>query len=722
MTTSPPNPYLSTALCALQAGVSVVPPRQDGSKRPVGAWKHFQQERPDEEQVRAWYTNGRTGVGVVLGVVSGGLEMFEFDAPMMDEFIAAAVRAGLRELVARIAAGYSEITPGGGVHWFYRCAEVGGNTKLARRPEPTPTNHHGVKVLIETRGDGGFGIVAPSNGAVHPSGRAYELHSGGWDSIVTITPEEREALFDLARSFDQMPRSLPVAEAIAPPSADSYVGDKPGTRFNQQTTWAEVLEPHGWRVVYTHDGVTYWRRPGKDSGISASTGYGGSDLLYVFSTSTVFDAERSYDRFGAYAVLEHGGDFRAAGRALVQSAPGGNLKVGGKSIDELVAAHDTPTVDEETGEVIPPQRRYEIVPAPTFVLRPPQRWLVSGMIAERSLTAFAGQPESYKSFVAIEYGMAIACGRPFLGRRCKRGKVLYICAEGQGGFSRRLLAWQKARMTPLPDTFMVLANAVPLLDNEAVAELVLAARDLSDTYHAIIIDTLAQSIPGANENASETMTGVVAAGQALMAAFDCAVTLIHHGNRAGGMLRGHSSLDGALDTVIDISADRDAGIVTIAPGKQKDGERFPKVYLRRVVVDLLDVLPPPPDLEPDEEWRPSSVVLDPLSDHEQQIRRGEVAARALTAGQRLALRALWEAGGAEGVGHGPWWARCRELGYKTDHRQKFRAQQEALVNKGLVVIRAGSDSERYVPIDITPQLLASFNETAGMEEESPDGG
>jgi hypothetical protein len=36
----------------------------------------------------------------------------------------------------------------------------------------------------------------------------------------------------------------------------------------------------------------------------------------VFSTSTEFVAEKSYSRFGAYAELEHGGDRKAAARAL----------------------------------------------------------------------------------------------------------------------------------------------------------------------------------------------------------------------------------------------------------------------------------------------------------------------------------------------------------------------------------------------------------------------
>jgi putative DNA primase/helicase len=40
--------------------------------------------------------------------------------------------------------------------------------------------------------------------------------------------------------------------------------------------------------------------------------------LYVFSTSTVFEAEKGYTKFSAYTLLNHNGDFSAAARELVE--------------------------------------------------------------------------------------------------------------------------------------------------------------------------------------------------------------------------------------------------------------------------------------------------------------------------------------------------------------------------------------------------------------------
>ena len=94
---------------------------------------------------------------------------------------------------------------------------------------------------------------------------------------------------------------------------------RPGDDYNQRATWEEILTPHGW-TKRGRIGEGYgWTRPGKNpkEGISATTNTRDqADRLYVFSTSTVFEAERSYNKFGAYALLEHEGDYHAAGAAL----------------------------------------------------------------------------------------------------------------------------------------------------------------------------------------------------------------------------------------------------------------------------------------------------------------------------------------------------------------------------------------------------------------------
>ncbi|NJM11481.1 MAG: bifunctional DNA primase/polymerase [Synechococcaceae cyanobacterium SM1_2_3] len=176
----------------------------NGSKAPLpDPWKPYQTQRPDRQQLATLFKPGITGIGAVTGPVSGNLEAFEFDdADCYQHFKDVADEAGLGGLIRKLEAGYLESSPGGGYHYLYRCAEIGGNLKLATIPDGIDANGRPkVKTLIETRGTGGFIILAPSNGKVHPTGQPYRLLAGSFDSIPELTPDERRALFTLAKTF-----------------------------------------------------------------------------------------------------------------------------------------------------------------------------------------------------------------------------------------------------------------------------------------------------------------------------------------------------------------------------------------------------------------------------------------------------------------------------------------------------------------------------------------
>src|SRR4051812_44215369 len=132
-----------TAATALSLGISILPPAEDGTKRPLpltGSWKTYRSTRATEAERKSWYGR-RTGLGFVCGKISGGLELFEFDdRRVYQRFRETAVAIGHGALVERIEAGYLEETPGNGVHWFYFCDEIRGNTKLAERPGPPDVN------------------------------------------------------------------------------------------------------------------------------------------------------------------------------------------------------------------------------------------------------------------------------------------------------------------------------------------------------------------------------------------------------------------------------------------------------------------------------------------------------------------------------------------------------------------------------------------------------
>jgi hypothetical protein len=313
---------LTAALAWHDAGATVVPTRVDGTKAPAANWKRYTTQRPTRDQVEAWYAGGHPGLGLVCGAVSGGLEMLEFegravDADLLKQCAELLHEAGLSDLWSRLIGGYTEATPSEGLHILYRISggPVPGNTKLARNPAG--------EVLVETRGEGGYVVVAPSHGPVHPSGNKWEVVHGTPTTVPTLTLDERNELHQVIRLLDQAPP--PADQPTTPaPVARTDGALSPGDDYEQRTTWADILAPHGWTVVRRVAGRTFWRRPGKTLGSSATSGGAadGRDRLYVFTSSTLFEQEKPYTKFGAYALLEHGGDHSAAARELRRAGYG----------------------------------------------------------------------------------------------------------------------------------------------------------------------------------------------------------------------------------------------------------------------------------------------------------------------------------------------------------------------------------------------------------------
>ena len=159
---------------AVDAGLCVVPPREDGTKAPEGYWKSFMSEPASIEILRDAYRTPRCGIGLVCGKVSGDLECLDFDSKeIYARFRSACGDAGLDELLERMESGYSESTPNG-FHLLYRSEACGGCQKLARTED--------FDTLIEIKAEGGYIIVAPTFGPVNPGG-SYVLLSGSAATI-----------------------------------------------------------------------------------------------------------------------------------------------------------------------------------------------------------------------------------------------------------------------------------------------------------------------------------------------------------------------------------------------------------------------------------------------------------------------------------------------------------------------------------------------------------
>lgn len=333
------TPIQQGALAWHEAGCQVIPAIR--GKRPAFDWKALQHTNTTTQWVLDVHADA-DGVGIICGAISGNLEMLELEGRAtssnhLDAIIAACEARGVLDLWYQLTgAGYSEWTPSGGLHFLYRIKDhaVPGNTKVARRPaapaELSENPQDRIKVLAETRGEGGFVVVAPSGGNVHPDGGEWTVASGQIGSIPAIWWNERCLLHEaIHAALDQMPEENPFTPRPQPMASRS---DRPGDDFNSRAGWQEILEPHGWRIHHRTNNETFWTRPGKKKidGFSASTGYAiDGDRLYVWSSSTAFETEKPYDKFSAFTLLEYGAlnsdTFRQATKRLAGMGYGESL-------------------------------------------------------------------------------------------------------------------------------------------------------------------------------------------------------------------------------------------------------------------------------------------------------------------------------------------------------------------------------------------------------------
>jgi hypothetical protein len=321
---------LDTALAYRALGMSVFPIRLNGQKEPAAkvlphvpdpdrpqrtkpSWEPFRDRyATDAEMLNWWRRRWPYGIAAVGGSISGNLAVLDFETGAAFTSWGSRLSDDDREHLRRCPV---IGTPRGGAHVYCRLTESVKGSTFARTASG--------KTLIEVRGKQHY-VVAPGSPAnCHPSGRCWWIRRPGWLDGDLWEPVPLDVYHSLTvYAADLNEYVLPAArEVVGDRGRGGEVGDRPGDHFNARVNWSEILGPAGWRVFRSSGKVTYWTRPGKPSGVSASTGHcrgpSGNDLFYCFSTSaSPFEAEMSYSRFAVYTLLNHRGDYCAATRTL----------------------------------------------------------------------------------------------------------------------------------------------------------------------------------------------------------------------------------------------------------------------------------------------------------------------------------------------------------------------------------------------------------------------
>lgn len=328
------------------------------------------------------------GIGLITGAASGGLECIDFDnhfgdaKEVLSEFFK---MEGVKDIIQKYQLPV-ESTVSGGFHLIYRCEVIDGNKKLANRPRLLEDGNTIDDVLIETRGEGGYFVVAPTPG--------YRVIYNDILKVANISSEERDVLLSSCRSFNKSARIVQKSEEEKDRAGDMY--NRSAGAIDEMMS---ALRGHGW--VEVKDGI--WRRPGKSKGISATLGRVAPGVFYNFSSSaSPFESERAYTPFSVVCLLKHNGDYKSFARELYEKYKTTEPRIKPDLISE------TPKIEKTTSQldgII--ERSYIDLEIP--VIKPPvimriktlhgTKYVYNRVFTLGNFSAITGKSKSKKTFL-----------------------------------------------------------------------------------------------------------------------------------------------------------------------------------------------------------------------------------------------------------------------------------------------------------------------------------
>jgi hypothetical protein len=314
--------------------------------------------------------------------------------------------------------------------------------------------------------------------------------------------------------------------------------------------------------------------------------------------------------------------------------------------------------------------RFPLIPFGEISFDTRAEYLVKGLLPKEGLAVAWGPPKCGKSFWVFDVAMHVALGWEYRGRRVKAGPVVYVAAEGQSGFKRRVEAFRQKHLAEdhAPPPFHLLPTRLDLIhDHEDLVQSIRV--QLAGTLPALVVlDTLNRTFSG-SESSDEDMGAYIKAADNIKTAFSCAVVVVHHCGVEGSRPRGHTSLTGAADAQIAIKRDHQQNIVaTVEWMKDAEGEGDEFASTLETV-----------DLGWDDDGEPiTSCVITPANPASIPVKTPR-----LTANQQTMLGMIEDAGAA-GIDTEALYEKARAQGIGITRHATLHDLTRGLKKKGLV--------------------------------------
>lgn len=215
---------------------------------------------------------------------------------------------------------------------------------------------------------------------------------------------------------------------------------------------------------------------------------------------------------------------------------------------------------------------------------------IAKLYLRSTIVAVLGQPNSGKTFLALNLAAHHVTGAPWRGHKVRKGASLYVVCEGLQGLHNRVAALIEAGQLQRGAPLGIVSGTFDLCNNELdTLAIIDAAKRLAEMTGeevvSITIDTLSRVMGGGDENSASDMGRVLANLERIRAATGAVVVIVHHhGKDSTKGARGHSSLRAALDTEIVVEGQSGARTVTVT--KQRDLAYLDPLQFELDVVNL----------------------------------------------------------------------------------------------------------------------------------------
>jgi hypothetical protein len=201
---------------------------------------------------------------------------------------------------------------------------------------------------------------------------------------------------------------------------------------------------------------------------------------------------------------------------------------------------------------------------------PPRECLIKGLLGVGEMSIWYGDPGCGKSFLMLDLARSVATGCEWHGRRVIQRPVLYVMCEGGSNAGDRVEAMHLNYGMNDDTPLKIIPVSTNFLDDpDDLSGIIFWANQTGASL--IIIDTLNRAFGGGDENNSADMGKFIRNCDAIRNATGAHISVVHHnGSNKDKRGRGHTSLEGAADTMVLVTK-KDLNL-TAKVTKNKDDE------------------------------------------------------------------------------------------------------------------------------------------------------